>query len=179
LFLDTEGSGAPADPLAALEKTTDAQKHLTTVQVPRLEELQNVSEHYGADPYTLSSKVRKRFREEKKVEQQKQKADDELKGKYGLPASLSLLEDDGVAKEEAREEWVRARREHAEGNLKRRKLIGDAPFPTSKTSGSSGSKSSSTPTISALRARILENTSRQSSRSRTSISKSSNLLTKK
>lgn len=133
------------DPLAALEKTTDAQNHLTKVQIPRLESLQSASEHYNADPYAHSTRIRKRFREEKKIEQAKQKANDEIKGRYGLPASLSLVEDDEQAKQEAKEEWIKARL-----GSKRRKL------------GSSSSSSSSTNPLDSLRTRILENTAKQS-----------------
>ncbi|KAG6821701.1 hypothetical protein H0H87_005728, partial [Tephrocybe sp. NHM501043] len=72
-----------------------------------------MSEHYNADPYSLSTKVRKRFREVKKVEQQKQKVDNHIKDRYGLPASLSLLEEDEATATEAKEEWARGKRELA------------------------------------------------------------------
>src|ERR1700733_8388626 len=88
--LDTDGSTSVTDPLAALEKTTDAQNHLTKVQVPRLESLQSVSEHYNSDPYSLSLKVRKRFREEKKLDKAKKAVDDGIRGKYALPEDLTL-----------------------------------------------------------------------------------------
>ena len=116
-----------------------------------------MSEHYNADPYTLSTKLRKRFREVKKVEQAKQKANDELKGRYALPASLSLVEDDEQARQEAKEEWARGKRELAN---KRRKLGLDA-VPASLSS-KSPSASSSRNTLTSLRTRILENTARQS-----------------
>lgn len=109
-LLDTDKATSSGDPLAALEKSTVAQNHATKVQAPRLEELQQVSQHYDSDPYAHSLRVRKRFREEKKVEKQKQKADDQLKGRYGLPASLTLLEDDATSKQEAREQWLREKR---------------------------------------------------------------------
>lgn len=161
---DTEGSAAPVDPLAALEKTTDAEHHLVTVQVPRLESLQNVSEYYGADPYSLSKKVRKRFREEKKIEQQKQKEDDQLKGRYGLPETLNLLKDDAATRQDARKEWLRSRQQHTrDERVKRRKLLGrPISLPSSKHLGASGSTSSSSSTFNSLRTRILESTARQS-----------------
>ncbi|KAG5641822.1 hypothetical protein DXG03_004141 [Asterophora parasitica] len=160
---DTEGAAAPVDPLVALEKTTDAQNHLKNVQAPRLEELQSVSTQYNADPYALSSKVRKRFREDKKVEQRKKRADDHIKDRYGLPASLSLLEEDELSRKEAKEEWQRGQRALAlEESSKRRKLDVDVvAIPRS----SSLSKISTKPTpknhVESLRARILENTARQ------------------
>jgi coiled-coil domain-containing protein 130 len=109
-----------------------------------------VSEHYNSDPYTHSTRLRKRFREEKKVDQAKQKANDEIKGRYGLPASLSLVEDDEQAKQEAKEEWAKAK---LELSSKRRKLGGDAKSPSS---------SSSANPLKSLRTRILENTARHS-----------------
>ncbi|RDB30969.1 hypothetical protein Hypma_000129 [Hypsizygus marmoreus] len=169
---DTEGSAAPVDPLAALEKTTDAQNYLVNVQAPRLESLQSVSEHYNADPYALSSKVRKRFREVKKVEQQKQKADDQIRGRYGLPETFSLLEDDEAARQAAKEEWERGKQALAleESNKRRRLAVDIVSIPTSTITraprlhpkSSSNSKSLSTNPINSLRARILENTARQS-----------------
>ncbi|KAJ7718846.1 hypothetical protein B0H14DRAFT_2271485, partial [Mycena olivaceomarginata] len=79
------------DPLASLERTVDAQNGL--FQAPhRLEALAEASERYDSDPFAVSSKVRKRFREEKKVV--KKGADDEIKSRYGLPETLSLVGDD-------------------------------------------------------------------------------------
>ncbi|TFK40063.1 DUF572-domain-containing protein [Crucibulum laeve] len=169
---DTEGKAAPVDPLAALEKTTDAQTHLTKVQIPRLESLQTVSEHYNSDPYALSSKVRKRFREEKKIEQQNAKADDILKGRYGLPATLSLVEDNEKALQEAKQEWEKGKLELASReSAKRRKLMGSTTSTSLSSIGRSSRPSSScskppNDTLSSLRARILENTAKQSSLSR-------------
>jgi coiled-coil domain-containing protein 130 len=109
--VDTDGNAGPIDPLVALEKATSAQTHLTTVQVPRLEALQGVSEHYNSDPYTLSLRVRKKFRDEKKAEKEKTRADDALKDRYALPEGLSLVPEDEDAQAEARREWERGRRE--------------------------------------------------------------------
>lgn len=152
---DTEGKAGPADPLAALEKTTEAQNHATKVQIPRLEALQGVSDHYNNDPYALSSRVRKRFRAEKKIEAQKRTEDDTLKGKYGLPEELKLVEDDAEAKHQARDEWAKARMEYeAERHSK---------IPRLSLSSSSGSQSRSTSdVVSSLKARILDNTRRSS-----------------
>ncbi|KAG0708075.1 DUF572-domain-containing protein [Suillus ampliporus] len=152
---DTEGKAGPADPLAALEKTTEAQNHVAKVQIPRLEALQGVSDRYNNDPYALSSMVRKRFRAEKKIEAQKRAEDDTLKGKYGLPEELQLVEDDAEAKDQARDEWARARMEYeAERNSKRPRL---------SMSSSSGSQARFTlDAVSSLKARILDNTRRSS-----------------
>lgn len=165
--VDTEGSTVPVDPLAALEKTTDAQNHMKNVQIPRLDSLQTISDQYNADPYTLSTKVRKRFREEKKIELQKEKADDQIKGRYGLPATLRLLEDDEQAKQEAQKAWLEAKQEQQRlDRSKRRKLAVDIvsmPSSIKPKSTPSSSGTASTNTLSSLRARILENTARKSS----------------
>jgi coiled-coil domain-containing protein 130 len=172
VHLDTEkGNAGPSDPLAALEKLTDAQNHVTKVQIPRLESLQAVSEHYNSDPYSLSLKVRKRFRTEKKVEKEKKAVDDGIKDRYGLPETLSLLQEDDKARSEAIEEWQKGRRELEARETKKRRLEGTTT-PTSSTAKfshlrpmsklSSGATSSRGSAISSLRARILENTARHS-----------------
>ncbi|KAI0806030.1 DUF572-domain-containing protein [Irpex lacteus] len=162
---NTDPNEGPVDPLAALEKSTEAQNHMNKVQIPRLEALQSVSDHYGDDPYTLSKLVRKRFREEKKVEKEKQIADDALKGRYGLPETLKLTRDDEDTQARDKEEWERARRELAlRDRSKRRKLesVGIVPRRQLGSSSSSGSGSSSRPSAAdLLRARILENTARR------------------
>jgi coiled-coil domain-containing protein 130 len=174
--IDTEkGNAGPSDPLAALEKSTDAQTHLTKVQIPRLESLQGVSEHYNSDPYALSLKARKRFRTEKKADKEKQAVDNQLKNRYGLPETLHLVQDDDGAKSEAKLEWEKGRRElERRDNAKRRRLSLDASVlsmssssiisrsqPGSSSSSQSRRRPSNTVTTS-LRARILENTARQS-----------------
>ena len=169
--LDTQKANAgPSDPLATLEKTTDAQTHLTKVQVPRLEALQGASEHYNSDPYTLSIKVRKRFRTEKKVEKEKAAADDQIKDRYGLPEALTLVADDEV-EEEARNEWRKERRALEDRKSgKRRRLATDTMIlPSTKASSSNltaptplpksrGTPSNSNTVASSLRARVLANT---------------------
>jgi coiled-coil domain-containing protein 130 len=154
---DTEGKSGPVDPLAALEKTTNAENHLNQVQIPRLELLQNVSEHYNSDPYTLSLRVRKRFREEKKIEQERVAADNALKSKYGLPEHLELIPDDDDTKAEARREWEKGKAElrAKEGPKKRRTGRPMLPSKTTTTATSNAAASS-------LRAQILGNSQRDS-----------------
>ncbi|KAJ7637594.1 DUF572-domain-containing protein [Mycena polygramma] len=160
---DTEAHAVPADPLASLEKTTDAQKGLDKAQ-DRLESLQEVSEHYNSDPFSLSMKVRKRFREEKKVEKAKKQADDRIKDRYGLPESLRLVEDDDKAAQDAKAEWARARRDlELRESTKRRKLAVEiTTIPTSSPSRRAVKRPATTNPIASLRARVLENTARQS-----------------
>ena len=150
---DTDNKATSADPLAALEKSTEAQNHLATVQVPRLEALQQVSERFDADPYSHSLRVRRRFREEKKVEKEKRRADELLKGKYGLPASLTLLEDDDKAKREARKEWEKGRRQLQQRLNKAGPPLRQVPFQPTNYHKSS---------LDSLRARVCNDTGRLS-----------------
>jgi coiled-coil domain-containing protein 130 len=110
-FVDTEAKDKPVDPLAALEKSTESQNYLTKVQAPRLEEIQGLSDKYNEDPYAASVRARKRFREVKKVEKAKEAVDDGIRSRYGLPAELKLLEEGPSEADEARREWLKARRE--------------------------------------------------------------------
>jgi coiled-coil domain-containing protein 130 len=81
------------------------------VQAPRLEEIQGVSDKYNENPYAASIRARKKFRGEKKVEKAKEAADTAIKSRYGLPAELKLLEDGSSEVDEAKREWLKARRE--------------------------------------------------------------------
>jgi coiled-coil domain-containing protein 130 len=159
--IDTDSKIEPVDPLAALEKTTDAQTHATKVQAPRLEQLEDLSAHYNEDPYAHSQRMRKRFRAEKKVEQTRAEADKSLKEKYGLPAELALERaDDPGAAAEARDEWARGRAARAGENTgRKRKLALEAPvLPAPPRRGASASTESA---ASSLRARILSNSARR------------------
>jgi coiled-coil domain-containing protein 130 len=157
LSTDTDGKTEPVDPLAALEKTTDAQTQATKVQAPRLEQLEDLSAHYNDDPYAHSQRVRKRFRAEKKVERVRAEADKSLKNKYGLPAELALerADDPGIAAE-ARDEWGRGRAARAGENVsKKHRLALEAPvLPAPPRRGVSASTESA---VSSLQARILSN----------------------
>ncbi|KAH7884602.1 CWC16 protein [Phlebopus sp. FC_14] len=160
---DTEGASAPADPLAALEKSTDAQKHVAKVQIPRLESLQVVSDHYNSDPYTLSSLVRKRFRADKRVEAEKRVVDDQIKGRYGLPETLKLVAEDDAAKLEARGQWEKGRREYEAQTSIRKARLSSAAIPPSLLVSGSRTPSQTQNALSSLTARILDNTRRSSS----------------
>ena len=123
---------------------------METVQKPRIESLQSMSEHYHSDPYSLSVKVRKRFREEKKVELAKRRADDAIKGRYGLPETLKLLEEDERTVQDAKSQWANA---VLEQESKRRKITSSAP---------SQSSSAAINAVDSLRTRILQNTAKKS-----------------
>lgn len=163
------------DPLAALEKTTKAKTHMENVAKPRIESLQSVSEHYNSDPYSLSLKARKRFREEKKIELGKRQADDVIKGRYALPTNLRLLEDDDEAAEEARQQWETGQQEHRLKESKRRKIAQEVPsvlLPSSRPSASSSAAKTKSPpsaSLAALQTRILNNTAKSSASRRTGV----------
>ncbi|KAI0028963.1 CWC16 protein [Vararia minispora EC-137] len=133
------------DPLAALEKSTDAKTHAEKVQAPRLEQLQAASDRLNSDPYTHSSRVRKRFRADKKEEKALQAADDALKVRYGLPAEMTLVRDDAQSVANAHNAWVEGRKE----GVKRRKV-------EARVSSPSGGSSSGSALVS-LKARVLSN----------------------
>lgn len=156
------------DPLAALEKSTEAQNYMNQVQKPRIEALQTVADHYSSDPYSLSLKVRKRFREEKKVEKEKTAADNELKGRYGLPEELVLQRETTETAQQDREAWLKAKSEMQEReSSKKRKLemVGITPRQLPKyallSSRTTPRASGSSSPADLLRARILANTARQ------------------
>lgn len=151
---DTDKEGVPIDPLVALEKTRNAEINLNEVQKPRIEALQGVSDHYGSDPYSLSLKVRKRFREEKKIDQVKRAGDEQLKGRYGLPSDLKLVEENEETRNEAKAEWLKARM-----SAKRRRIN---PSDSSSSSRTSSSKAQASNPVNSLRARLLHNTARHS-----------------
>lgn len=168
---DTDKEGAVVDPLAALDKTVTAKHQIETVEKPRIESLQSLSEHYNSDPYSLSLKARKRFREEKKIEQAKAKADTQLKDRYGLATELTLVRENDDLIKEAKTEWQKNRAE-MESVSKRRKLgVADTPSIASSSTQLNFSKSSAPNTLATLRARILKNTAKQSSSSSSSQSK--------
>ncbi|KAF5327113.1 hypothetical protein D9619_004522 [Psilocybe cf. subviscida] len=164
---DTDKEGVAVDPLAALEKTTESKHHMENVQKPRIESLQSASEHYNLDPYSLSLKARKKFREEKKIDTKKRQADDSLKGRYSLPADLSLIEDDAQAINDAKSQWKQAQEERQLRESKRRKLVETSisvPALSSRTSGSSSKSATAGPSaaLNSLRTRILQNTAKTS-----------------
>lgn len=143
---------------------------MNQVQKPRLEALQSLADHYASDPYSLSRKVRKRFRVEKKVEKEKQAEDDEIKGRYGLPEELVLKRDSDETREQDREAWLKARSELVERDSAKRRKLETVPIvlrqlPKSNSllsrTPSRSSASGSRPTAAELlKARILSNTAR-------------------
>ena len=70
-----------------------------------------MSDKYNEDPYAASVRARKRFREGKKVEKAREAVDNVIKSRYGLPVGLKLLEEGSSEVDEAKREWLKARRE--------------------------------------------------------------------
>jgi len=157
---DTDKVSNDVDPLADLEKTTNAKKYMDDVQIPRIESLQNVSTHYNSDPYSLSSKARRKFREEKKIELKRRQSDDLLKGRYGLPTSLSLVKDDVVAVQEAKAQWEKGRQDLHLRESKRRKTVAEISLIPSACISKNPSSSNPGP-LNSLRARLLQNTAKR------------------
>ncbi len=151
---------------------------MTKVQVPRIEELHDLSAHYNTDPYTLSKKVRKYFREDKKIEQKQKAIDDQVRGKYALPEDLQLLADNEQTKLEAKEQWTKSREDFITSDeAKKRRYIAEfgplrpsvASAPSSLRNRTRRSGLSSLPSTasaagakSSLQTRLLQNSARHS-----------------
>ena len=104
ISLDTEAPSAaepPADPFGHLEKTVD-QQTWAKAKTSRLSELTDSSSRLSSDPYLVSSALRRRFREEKKVLLEKQGRDDGMRERYGLAEDVDLGDDEI---EKGREMW--------------------------------------------------------------------------
>ncbi|QRW17755.1 mRNA splicing, via spliceosome-related protein [Rhizoctonia solani] len=97
---------APLDPLQSLEKSTTQEENYQKHSRPHLEQLQDLSAARSADPYSLSVKLRKSFRQGKHAALKIKAEDDALKDKYGLDAGIKLVDkDDPSLALEAKAEW--------------------------------------------------------------------------
>jgi coiled-coil domain-containing protein 130 len=124
-FSDTEAPSAadlPADPFGHLEKTVDQQTWVKA-KSSRLTELTDSSSRLSSDPYLVSSALRRRFREEKKVMLEKQGRDDGLRERFGLAEDVDLGDEDV---EMTREKW--------EAGRERRGLPVEAPISSGQMS---------------------------------------------
>jgi coiled-coil domain-containing protein 130 len=116
---------APNDPLAQVEKIAESSRRAKEIGAPRIESLYDLSENYNADPYDLSKRVRKQFREVKKVEKRKRAEDEGVKDKYGLPSTLKLI-DEAEVNEEAKLAWAQERPAwEAQERSKRRRTVAE------------------------------------------------------
>ena len=105
---DTEAPSAadpPADPFAHIEKTID-QATWAKKNTSRVSELSELSDRMSSDPYVVSSALRRRFREDKKIALEKQGRDDGLKDRYGLHDLVDLGTEDV---ERGKEMWEAGR----------------------------------------------------------------------
>ncbi|PAV16536.1 hypothetical protein PNOK_0815600 [Pyrrhoderma noxium] len=116
----------PSDPLATLEKTAQAESDLKTIQKPRIEALQSLSDHYNSDPFTHSARVRKYFRSEKKLDAARKEADDIVKDKYALPESLQLETENESTKAEARQAFILGKNEQRANDESRQRRLEEA-----------------------------------------------------
>jgi coiled-coil domain-containing protein 130 len=140
---------------------------------PRLSSLQELSERNSADPYTLSSKLRRKFRAEKKEDRAKQEEETSVRNRYALPEELKLVPEDEV-REEASRGWQERRKDwESEEGGKRLRLandLNDGDDPDETPSLSHTSRMRAKPKASAiglsgasttLRRTILANTARK------------------
>jgi len=96
------------------------------------------------------------------VEKAKKQADDNIKNRYALPETLSLVEDDVKAIEGAKEQWARARAEmELRESSKRRKLAVEITTIPSSSSRRPAKRPPANNPVASLRTRVLENTARQ------------------
>ncbi|KAG7528987.1 hypothetical protein FFLO_05845 [Filobasidium floriforme] len=126
---DTEGPSAaepPADAFQALEKST-TQATQAQSKSDRIEALAKLSYRQTSDPYTMSQHLRQRLREEKRVERDRLRVDEDVMSKYGLGMGLEgkglVRLEPGEAEEEY--ERARARRSTHAGAVSSRKRVGD------------------------------------------------------
>jgi len=163
------GPSSAGDAIASLEKTTAAEENLNSIVKPRISMLNDLSGRRNSDPYTLSKKLRSTFRETKKAEKRAREEEDSVRDKFGLSTELKLVKEDDV-REEAREEWQRARREYKLEEDVRQKtfksqhgslgLNSQSKTKPSRVAGSSLSSSSSAK--STLAATLLRNSLKKS-----------------
>ncbi|WVR08124.1 hypothetical protein IAU60_005170 [Kwoniella sp. DSM 27419] len=108
---DTEAPSAslpPADPFQAIEKTVD-QQAWATKGVTRLTQLTRQSDRLSSDPYLVSSALRRKFREEKKVAMEVQDKDEGIRERFGLHEDVDLGALDAEEMERIKNAWAAQR----------------------------------------------------------------------
>jgi len=128
------------DPFAAVEKTTASLNHVNQVQQPRISTLEDLSARQSADPYTLSTKLRRTFREEKKVLRRKREEEEGVLDRYALPKRLGLVSEDDV-REEAKVEWDKGRKDWEREEVGKRRMLEDDLKARIRTPSVASSKS--------------------------------------
>ncbi|KAJ9123146.1 hypothetical protein QFC22_001339 [Naganishia vaughanmartiniae] len=96
----------PQDAFAHLEKQV-VQKQTFASKSERMTELTELSDRLHADPYANSQRLRRHFRQEKKVENGLLQQDADLKQKYGLGERIRLDRPDSAAQEREKQMWER------------------------------------------------------------------------
>ncbi|CAE6375944.1 unnamed protein product [Rhizoctonia solani] len=138
---------APLDPLQSLEKSTTQEENYQKHARPHLEQLQDLSAARSADPYALSVKLRKNFREGKHTALKIKAEDDAIKDKYGLDPGIKLMDkNDPLLVSEAKAEWQEGQKQREEEEAMRKlhdAQSGPIEFRTRVGSSSSAAGSSS------------------------------------
>ncbi|WWC73770.1 uncharacterized protein I206_107742 [Kwoniella pini CBS 10737] len=139
---DTEAPSAsepPLDPFAGVEKTIDQQKWAKK-GTSRLTELTNSSDRLNSDPYLISSSLRRKFREEKKLLLEKQIKDDNLKLKFGLNESINF-ESESVDEvdDKSKKIWeiiIQNKKNGESSNINNSSIeVGNLPTPKTRKNG--------------------------------------------
>ncbi|KAH7341950.1 CWC16 protein [Rhizoctonia solani] len=139
---------APLDPLQSLEKSTTQEENYQKHARPHLEQLQELSSARSSDPYALSAKLRKNFRQGKHTALKIKAEDDAIKDKYGLDAGIKLVDrNDPSLALEAKAGWEEGQKQREEEEVKRKlhdAQSGPIEFQARVGSSSSAAGSSST-----------------------------------
>lgn len=88
------------------------QKQTFASKTERLTELTDLSDRLHADPYATSQRLRRHFRQEKKVENGLLQRDADLKERYGLGQRIQLDRQDSASVEKEKDSWRRIKDRH-------------------------------------------------------------------
>lgn len=145
-FVETDPTAASTstDAIASLEKTTTAEHNLNNVVRPRISQLSDLSERRNADPYSLSKTLRHALREDKKADKRVKQEEESFKDKFSLSSDLKLVKEDEV-REEAKEEWGKARIEYGREKDAEKKMFESKHGSLGLSRPSSSRSSSSRP----------------------------------
>lgn len=98
-------------------------KQVAETSKTRIAALADLQDERWSDPYTLSKKLRKSHRAEKRVIKAKEESDAALRAKLGLPEDLKFSDDTETFKEEARQAWETAKSNLADPDHRKRKRL--------------------------------------------------------
>ncbi|KAI5981955.1 DUF572-domain-containing protein [Pisolithus albus] len=124
-----EENGGFAIHVTALEKSTDATNILRTYKYPdwsrsKICQITITTIPTHARPSCVNTSARRR-----RWKPRKRADDDRIKGRYGLPETLKLVEYSDEARNEAREEWERGRRRLEEQSSIRKARLSSSAGP--------------------------------------------------